>query len=73
MTMGSIFSFALLAAMIIVTIILEIPNIITGFMGMNVSFPEFLSKNTVIPMVVLAFLIAISFVAIYIFDKKDWF
>ncbi len=56
-----------------VTIILEIPNIVTGFLGMNVKFPGVLSTNTVIPGIVFAFLLAITIVAIWIFDKKDWF
>ncbi len=56
-----------------VTIILEIPNIITGFLGMNVPFPEFITKNPIISFIVFAALLAISLVAIWIFDKKDWF
>ncbi len=56
-----------------VTIILEIPNIVTGFLGMNVNFPEIIRTNTIIPLVILALLLVISVVAIWIFDKKDWF
>ena len=56
-----------------VTIIMEIPNIITGFLGMNVKFPGALSTNAVIPLVVFAILLTVTIIAIYIFDKKDWF
>ena len=56
-----------------VTIIMEIPNIITGFMGMNVLFPESIRTNPALPYVILVFLLAITCVAIYIFNKKDWF
>ena len=56
-----------------VTIIMEIPNIITGFLGMNVKFPGIVSTNTVVPMIVFAVLLAVTIVAIWIFDKKDWF
>ena len=56
-----------------VTIILEIPNIITGFLGMNIKFPQFVTNNPVISGIVLVGLIAISVVAVRIFDKKDWF
>ena len=48
-------------------------NLITGFLGMNVKFPGILSTNTIIPMIVFALLLAITIVAIWIFDKKDWF
>ena len=56
-----------------VTIILEIPNIVTGFLGMNIKFPPFITSNPVIFVVVTVGLIAITAVAIHIFDKKDWF
>ena len=56
-----------------VTIIMEIPNIITGFMGMNVAFPGVLSKSPVIPLLILVVLIAVTVIAIRIFMKKDWF
>ena len=56
-----------------VTIIMEIPNIVTGFLGMNVKFPGILSSSTVIPVVVFLLLLAITVIAIRIFDKKDWF
>ena len=56
-----------------VTIIMEIPNIITGFLGMNVKFPGMLSTNTIIPLIVFALLLTVTVIAIYIFDKKDWF
>ena len=56
-----------------VTIIMEIPNIITGFLGMNVKFPGALSSSTVVPLIVFCVLLAITVVAIWIFDKKDWF
>ena len=56
-----------------VTIIMEIPNIITGFLGMNVKFPGVISTNTIVPGIVFAMLLAITIVAIWIFDKKDWF
>ena len=56
-----------------VTIILELPNIITGFLGMNLNFAGPIMDSPVFPLVILGFLAAIIFVAIYIFNKKDWF
>lgn len=56
-----------------VTIILEIPNIITGFMGMNVNFPGTMEKSEVLPFVILGLMLTATAVAIYIFNKKDWF
>ncbi len=56
-----------------VTIILELPNIITGFMGMNVLFPDAVSSNPAVPFIVLGVMLVVTFVAIYIFIKKDWF
>lgn len=56
-----------------VTIIMEIPNIITGFMGMNVNFPGLVAKSEATPFIILGLMIAATAVAIYIFNKKDWF
>ena len=56
-----------------VTIILEIPNIITGFLGMNLNFAGPIMDSPVFPFIIMAFLVAIILVAIYIFNKKDWF
>lgn len=56
-----------------VTIIMEIPNIITGFLGMNLKFPGIISTNSVVPGIVFALLLAVTIIAIWIFDKKDWF
>ena len=56
-----------------VTIILELPNIITGFMGMNVRFTEGVATSPAVPFIVLGVMLAVSFIAIYIFNKKDWF
>ncbi len=56
-----------------VTIIMEIPNILTGFMGMNVNFPGLVDKSEAIPFVILGLMIAATAIAIYIFNKKDWF
>ena len=56
-----------------VTIIMEIPNIITGFMGMNVRFTEGVATSPAVPFIVLGVMLAVSFIAIYIFNKKDWF
>ena len=56
-----------------VTIILELPNIITGFMGMNVRFTEGVATSPAVPFIVLGIMLAVSFIAIYIFNKKDWF
>ena len=56
-----------------VTIIMEIPNILTGFMGMNVNFPGVVDKSEAIPFIILGLMIAATAVAIYIFNKKDWF
>ncbi len=56
-----------------VTIIMEIPNIITGFMGMNVNFPDAIAGSTATPFIILLLLILVTCAAIYIFNKKDWF
>ena len=56
-----------------VTIILEIPNIITGFLGMNLNFAGPIMDSPAFPLVIMVFLAAIIIVAIYIFNKKDWF
>ena len=56
-----------------VTIILELPNIITGFMGMNVRFTDEVASSPAVPFIVLGVMLLVSFVAIYIFNKKDWF
>lgn len=56
-----------------VTIIMEIPNIVTGFLGMNIRFPGFITANPAIFVLVLAALIGITVAAIWIFNKKDWF
>lgn len=56
-----------------VTIIMEIPNIITGFMGMNVAFPSIFAKGPAMPFIILGLMLAATAIAIYIFNKKDWF
>ena len=56
-----------------VTIILELPNIITGFMGMNVRFTDEMVSSPAVPFIVLGVMLVVTFVAIYIFNKKDWF
>ena len=56
-----------------VTIILELPNIITGFMGMNVRFTDEVVSSPAVPFIVLGVMLVVTFVAIYIFNKKDWF
>ena len=56
-----------------VTIILEIPNIITGFMGMNVLFPGSVAKSEAVPFIILGLMLCATIFAIYIFNKKDWF
>lgn len=56
-----------------VTIIMEIPNIITGFLGMNVQWTETIASNPVVAPVVLVVLVAITILTIWYFNKKDWF
>lgn len=56
-----------------VTIILEIPNIITGFLGMNLKFAGPVMESSAFPFIIMIFLAVLVAAAIYIFYKKDWF
>ncbi len=56
-----------------VTIILELPNIITGFLGMNVNFSGALLDSPAFPVIIMLFLAVLIGVAIWIFYRKDWF
>ncbi len=56
-----------------VTIILEIPNIITGFMGMNVKWPGDVATGDTAHLVILGVIVACVALAIWVFNKKDWF
>ena len=56
-----------------VTIIMEIPNIVTGFLGMNINWPDFIGKDPAVFPITLVGLIAISVAVIWYFNRKDWF
>lgn len=56
-----------------VTIIMELPNVVTGFLGMNISWPDALTSNPLIGLSVLAGLIALTIFMIWFFNKKNWF
>ena len=56
-----------------VTIILEIPNIITGFMGMNVNWPDAIETGDTAHLVILGVIIGCVALAVWVFNKKDWF
>ncbi len=55
------------------TIIMEIPNIVTGFLGMNVTWLEPIAKSPVVAPIVLVLLVALTGLTIWYFNKKDWF
>ena len=40
---------------------------------MNIKFPSFITSNPVVSAIVFIGLIAVTVIAIRIFDKKDWF
>lgn len=56
-----------------VTIIMSIPNIISGFFGMNVNFPDVIESHTAAPHIIAGVTIAVCVVAIIFFNQKDWF
>lgn len=56
-----------------VTIIMTIPNIITGFFGMNVNFPEYIANHPNMPWIVLITLASATILTILIFMKRKWF
>lgn len=56
-----------------VTIVMEIPNIITGFLGMNVNFPDIIAENPHIGFGVMLLMVMIMIICIMIFNKKNWF
>jgi magnesium transporter len=56
-----------------VTIILSIPNVISGFFGMNINFPDVIETHEFTMIVIFGIIILFTFFAIYIFQKKNWF
>ena len=54
-----------------VTIVLSIPTIITGYFGMNVSFPGDAHPSAYLG--IMAIIIALCAVVVAIFMKRDWF
>ncbi len=56
-----------------VTIIMSIPNIITSFFGMNIIFPDTIAKDEMAVISIIIFMMVLTFLAIYIFQKKKWF
>jgi len=56
-----------------VTIILSIPNVISGFFGMNIKFPDVIATHEFTMIVIFGIIILFTFFAIYIFQKKNWF
>jgi magnesium transporter len=56
-----------------VTIIMSIPNIITGFFGMNVNFPELIAHHPMTALAIILLMAAVILVAIFIFQKRKWF
>lgn len=56
-----------------VTIIMSIPNIITGFFGMNIDFPAVIDAHPLTWVLLLGLVIVLTLAAVWIFNKKDWF
>ncbi len=56
-----------------VTIILEIPNTLTGFLGMNIQWPGVVENGSMMHIVILGVIILCEALAVWIFIKKDWF
>ncbi|MHC1771194.1 MAG: magnesium transporter CorA family protein [Flexilinea sp.] len=56
-----------------VTIIMTIPNIITGFFGMNVNFPGMISTHPVTVMIILITTVTLTGISIALFQKRNWF
>ncbi|GAP41150.1 magnesium transporter CorA family protein [Flexilinea flocculi] len=56
-----------------VTIIMNIPVIISGFFGMNVNFPPYISEHPMALPFILLITIILTILSIWIFQKKHWF
>jgi len=56
-----------------VTIILSIPNVISGFFGMNINFPDVIETHESTMIIIFGIIVLFTFFAIYIFQKKNWF
>jgi magnesium transporter len=56
-----------------VTIIMNIPVIISGFFGMNVNFPPYISEHPMAVPFILLITIILTILSIWIFQKKHWF
>ena len=54
-----------------ITIVLSIPTIVTSFFGMNVALP--FMDHPFAYWFIIALFMGISFVVIYIFNRRDWF
>ncbi len=54
-----------------ITIVLNIPTIITGFFGMNVDIPG--AGHPTAYAAILASLLVISMIVVFIFNKRNWF
>ena len=56
-----------------VTIILSIPNIISGFFGMNVNFAPIIQHNPNMPTILAVVTLAVTLAVVVLFYRKDWF
>ncbi len=56
-----------------VTIIMSIPNIVTGFFGMNVNFPEVISAHPLAALIILILVISMIIISVLLFQKRNWF
>ena len=56
----------------VVTIIMSIPNVVTGFFGMNINFPELIQTHPITGVGVLIVILVSIVVAVFIFLKKKW-
>lgn len=56
-----------------VTIIMSIPNIITGFFGMNVVFPGEIASHPITMFIILILILTLTIISILLFQKRNWF
>lgn len=56
-----------------VTIIMSIPNIISGFFGMNVNFAPVIQDNPSMPAILAVVTLAVTLIVVVFFYRKDWF
>lgn len=56
-----------------VTIIMNIPTIISSFFGMNVNFPGYISDHPAAVIVIFISTVLLTICSIGIFQKKNWF